>query len=159
MKSEWVRRFIRLASRGEAMFSGTEIALRPRIYSVRNRQIGCEHAFVFDIVELAGWRVAGEIALRIGESAEQFYLGHVGYHVDPPFRGHAYAAEACRLISPLLAAFGLRSAVITTDPTNVPSIKTCLRLGCRLECTVQVPEYIREKLDISAEKRRYIWCP
>ncbi len=159
MKSEWVRNFIRMIKRGEPMFTDAEIALRPRIYSGFSKEIGVEHTFVFDIVERAGGRTAGEIALRIGESAEQFYLGHVGYHVDPPFRGHGYAANACRLCAPLLTAFGMRSAVITTDPDNLPSVRTCQNLGCELESTVRVPWRVRDKLEISEEKHRFVWLP
>jgi len=148
-----------MARRRETMFADGEIALRPREYVGYSRQIGCEHSFVFDMILMENDRVAGEIALRIGESPEQFYLGHIGYHVDPPFRGHGYAAKACRLCAPLLAAFGMRTAVITTDPTNLPSVSTCRKLGCRLECTVRVPPQMRERLDISSVKRRYVWVP
>lgn len=157
MRSEWVKNFVRLQRRGEAMFQDGEIALRPRTYLGYSREIGSDHTFIFDIVERLDWHTAGEIALRVGDSAEQFYLGHIGYHVDPPFRGHGYAEEACRLIAPLMQGFGMRSAVITTDTTNLPSIKTCLKLGCVLECTVEVPQALQYKLEISSEKNRYIW--
>ncbi len=157
MKGEWVRRFIRLGRRGETMLEDECVALRPREYGGRSRVIGSEHTFTFDVVERASGRVAGEISLRVGDSPEQFYLGHVGYHIDPPFRGHGYAARACRLCAPMLAALGMGTAVITTDPGNLPSVKTCRRLGCALECTVPVPGKVRDKLNISLEKRRYIW--
>jgi predicted acetyltransferase len=157
MKNELIREFIRMAKVEEYMFQNDDVALMPREYAGLNRQIGCEHSLIFDIVQRQGAHVAGELALRIGDSPEQFYLGHIGYHVDPPFRGYAYAAQACRLCIPALNAFGMRCAVITTDPTNLPSVKTCLKLGCELECTVSVPEKITDKLEISTVKRRYIW--
>ncbi len=157
MRNDWVHRFVRLGRRNETMFEDGELSLRPREYAGRSRVIGSDHTFIFDIVERSSGRTAGEIALRIGDSAEQFYLGHIGYHIDPPFRGHAYANKACRLCAPLLAAFGMGSVVITTDPDNLPSIRTCQRLGCVLETTVVVPQKVRGKLDISPEKHRYIW--
>jgi RimJ/RimL family protein N-acetyltransferase len=157
MRNDWVRRFVRLGRRGETLFEDEVLSLKPREYFGRSRAIGSDHTFVFDIVERASGCTAGEIALRIGESAEQFYLGHIGYHIDPPFRGHAYASKACLLCAPLLVAFGMGSAVITTDPDNLPSIRTCQRLGCILETTVPVPLKVRGKLDISCEKNRYIW--
>lgn len=157
MKSEWVRRFIRLGRNGEAMLWDNTLALYPYDYSGHNAQIGCEHALSFNIVERASRKSAGKISLRIGDSAEQFYLGHIGYHIDPPFRGHGYAARACGLCASALATFGLRTVVITTDPDNLPSIKTCQKLNCELECTVRVPRAISERLDISSAKRRYIW--
>lgn len=139
------------------MLWGEDIALCPREYYGYSRQIHCEHSLIFDIVQRSDARIVGEIALRVGDSAEQFYLGHIGYHIDPPFRGHAYAAQACKACEPLLAAFGQRSIVITTDPDNAPSVKTCQRLNCELECTVKVPPQVMNKLEISPEKRRYIW--
>jgi predicted acetyltransferase len=112
---------------------------------------------LFRAVANAQGRVAGEVALRIGDSPEQFYLGHIGYHIDPPFRGHGYAARACRLAAPVFGALGYRFAVITTDPDNQPSVKTCLRLCCELESTVRVPPWVKEKLDISDVKHRFLW--
>jgi RimJ/RimL family protein N-acetyltransferase len=47
--------------------------------------------------------------------------------------------------------------VITTDDDNYPSIRTCEKLGCRLEGTVDVPVPIQKEFEISARKRRYIW--
>ena len=157
MKNDVIRAFIRLCRRGEAMLTGEEISLFPREYYGYSRQIHCDHTMIYDIVRRTDAKIAGEIALRIGDSPEQFYLGHIGYHVDPPFRGHAFAAKACVLCAPVLVSLGLRTAVITTDPDNGPSIRTCERLGCELECTVRVPDKVRERLEISPEKRRYIW--
>jgi RimJ/RimL family protein N-acetyltransferase len=47
--------------------------------------------------------------------------------------------------------------VITCDPDNEPSRKTCERLGCYFERIADVPEDIYEKFEISREKCRYIW--
>lgn len=159
MRSEMIRTFIRMGRASEAMFTGDEIALVPCEYEGRNRQIGCECTFKFYLRHKTSGGIAGHISLRVGDSPEQFYLGHIGYHVRPLFRGHGYAADACRLLVPVLAAFGMRSVVITTDPTNIPSIRTCERLHCCLESTVAVPVEVREKVDISSVKRRYIWMP
>ena len=46
---------------------------------------------------------------------------------------------------------------ITTDVDNHPSIKTCERLGCVLESTVDVPGWCRAEFSISHRKRRYIY--
>ena len=76
------------------------------------------------------------------------YLGHIGYHVDPPFRGHGAALRACRLCVSVLADLGMRTFVITTDEDNLPSILTCERLGCTLECSVDVPLWCRQEFSI-----------
>ena len=102
-------------------------------------------------------REAGRISLRMGESECVYYFGHNGYHVDPPYRGHRYAQRAGALLEPMLVAAGKRSVVITTDPDNIPSRKTCEGLGCVLENTVPVPHHIYTRWEISHEKCRYIW--
>ena len=104
----------------------------------------------------AGWPLP-IVDVRIGDSPEQFYLGHIGYHVDEPFRGHGYARRACLLAAPLLRGYDMRTVVITTDPDNWPSVRTCENLGCVLESTVNVPEKMVEKLEISTVKHRFIW--
>lgn len=102
-------------------------------------------------------REAGRISLRLGESPCVYYFGHIGYHVDPPYRGNHYALRACRLLQPLMLEKGKRSVVITADPDNFPSRRTCEKLGCTLERTANVPEEIRSRWEISPVKCRYIW--
>lgn len=103
------------------------------------------------------YREAGRISLRLGESPCVYYFGHIGYHVDPPYRGQHFARRACTLLAPLMRGQGKSSVVITTDPDNIPSRRTCEGLGCVLERTVQVPSSIRDRWDISPVKCRYIW--
>lgn len=102
-------------------------------------------------------REAGRISVRLGESACVYYFGHIGYHVDPPYRGQHFARRACTLLVPLMRRYGKRSVVITTDPDNWASRKTCEGLGCVLERTVTVPEDIRRRWEISRVKCRYLW--
>lgn len=102
-------------------------------------------------------RQAGRISLRLGESPCVYYFGHIGYHVDPPWRGHHYAARACALLEPLIAASGKSSIVITTDPDNMPSRHTCERIGCILESIVPVPPLMQSRWEISPVKCRYVW--
>lgn len=102
-------------------------------------------------------REAGRISLRLGESPCVYYFGHIGYHVDPPYRGKRYARRACALLKPLMLSRGKTSVVITTDTDNIPSRRTCEGLGCVLERIVDVPREIRSRWEISAVKCRYIW--
>ena len=102
-------------------------------------------------------REAGRISLRLGESPCVYYFGHIGYHVDPPYRGHHYAQRACALLAPLMRSRGKTSVVITTDPDNIPSRRTCEGLGCEMERIVNVPREIRSRWEISPVKCRYIW--
>ncbi len=99
---------------------------------------------------------AGYISLRLGESPELYYLGHIGYRVHPEFRGHGYAAQACALLDPFFKTLGLHSVVITTDVQNMPSRKTCEKLGCTLERIAPVPKAYRALCAGSEQKCRYI---
>lgn len=111
---------------------------------------------LFHIVEIASGEIAGELSLRIGEDPSLFYLGHIGYHIDPPYQGQHFAGRACALCVPLLRQLGMRSVVITTDEDNHASIRTCEALGAVFECSVNVPLWCMRKFEISHRKRRYV---
>jgi len=157
MKNEAEKNFIRAGRRREALFYDDVFALIPRQYAHRVSQIDGACSMIFDIVERSSHKIAGEIALRLGEGESLYYLGHIGYHIDPPFRGNHGALRACRMVLPLIRQMGMRSFVITTDEDNMPSIRTCESLGCILESTVDVPMWCRAEFEISARKRRYIY--
>lgn len=157
MKNEAEKTFIRAGRRREALFYDDVFALIPRQYAHRVSQIDGACSMIFDIVERSSRKIAGEIALRLGEGESLYYLGHIGYHIDPPFRGNHGALRACRMVLPLIRQMGMRSFVITTDEDNLPSIRTCESLGCALESTVDVPMWCRAEFEISARKRRYIY--
>lgn len=160
MKTPIERAFIRAGRRGQTLLEDGEVFLRPREYTAHVAQLNGATSMIFDIlVGRPQGQPAGEIALRAGEDAGLFYLGHIGYHVDPPFRGRHAALRACRLCVPVLAELGMRTFVITTDDDNLPSIRTCEMLGCLLESTVNVPLWARQEFSISARKRRYIYLP
>lgn len=157
MKTAVERAFIKAGRRREALYADDCFALVPREYAHRVSQIDGACSMIFDIVDRDTGRTAGEIALRIGEGASLYYLGHIGYHMDPPFQGRHGALRACRMIVPLMREMGMRSFVITTDEDNYPSIRTCELLGCVLESTVDVPNWCRAEFCISHRKRRYIY--
>ena len=52
---------------------------------------------------------------------------------------------------------GKTSVIITCDPDNEASRKTCERLNCLLEGISSVPRDLQEKYDLSSMKCRYIW--
>ena len=99
----------------------------------------------------------GQISYRDGESRCIYYFGHIGYHIDPPYRGNHYARRACLILRKEIIRSGKNSVVITCDPENEPSRKTCVSLGCLWEGITSVPEDIRKRYDISAIKCRYVW--
>ena len=133
------------------------IDLVPILLYLPDEEMGFGDVYDFIIAPHGKRREAGRISLRLGESECVYYFGHIGYHVDPPYRGNHFALRACRLLQPMIEAAGKSSVVITADPDNVPSRRTCEQLGCVLESVVNVPERIQRRWEISAVKCRYIW--
>ena len=136
--------------------SDGEIDLRLSGEDVSSAEYGIVDGYKFYIFRHHGFRKMGYISLRLGESPSLYYLGHIGYRVDPEYRGHHYALKACRCLIPLLRQQGLRSVVITADPDNLPSRRTCEEAGCVLESIVDVPEEYRVLCSGSRQKCRYI---
>lgn len=84
--------------------------------------------------------IAGGMGLRIGNNHDlETYLGHVGYNVYPPARGHHYAERSVRLALKLWRQHKLGRFWITCNPDNWASRRTCERLGCQLAEIVPLP--------------------
>ena len=113
----------------------------------------------FEIRPHGSPREAGAISVRLGEGPCTYYFGHIGYHIDPPWRGQHWARRACRLVAGLLREHGFRTAIITCDPDNYASRRTIEGLDCVLSRTVRVPQDFRDRWngEISAVKCIYIW--
>lgn len=140
-----------------AEYSDGEIDLIPIHITPPNRELGFGHEQVWRITMHNERREIGQISYRDGESRCVYYYGHIGYHIDEEYRGHHYAYQACRLIENEIRNSGKTNVVITCDPDNEPSRKTCLKLECLFERITEVPEDIYRKYDISRTKCRYIW--
>ncbi len=138
-------------------FTNGLIDLRLTGQDVTSDDLGIIDGYLFHIYRHHGLHKMGYISLRLGESPSLYYLGHIGYRIDPSYRGHGYARQACELLRPLMLEHGLRSAVITTDPDNFASRRTCEHLGCVLESVVDVPPAYRVLCSGSQRKCRYIW--
>jgi Acetyltransferase (GNAT) domain len=103
-------------------------------------------------------QIAGGIGLRIGHTPDiELYLGHIGYNVQPFARGNHYAERACRLLCPLALAHGMRPLWITCNPDNIPSRRTCERLGCIAIETLPLPQGHALRLRGDREKIRFRW--
>ena len=84
--------------------------------------------------------VMGRLSLRIGNTEHiEKYAGHIGYSVDPPYRGRRLAARSCLLILPLARAHGINPLWITCNPENAASRRTCEIIGSTLVETVPIP--------------------
>jgi len=96
-------------------------------------------AYHFAICDAKG-TVMGGCDLRVGYNENTYYGGNIGYHVDPPFRGHHYATKACRLLFRLARRHGMPSVWITCDPDNAALRRTCETLGGTLLEVADIPE-------------------
>jgi ribosomal-protein-alanine N-acetyltransferase len=83
----------------------------------------------------------GEINLRIGYTDGLYYGGQIGYGVDEQHCGHGYAEKACRLITPVIRAHGMKKVLITNNHTNIASRRTCEKLGAKFIRTARLPEW------------------
>lgn len=96
-------------------------------------------AYHFAICSPAGERM-GECDLRIGHNDLLYYGGNIGYRVEEPYRGHHYAGKACELLFGLAKKHGLGYVIITCNPDNYASRKTCEYAGGTLLEIVDLPE-------------------
>lgn len=146
-----------LFHRYRAEYTDGVIDLIPLHIGPPDKGLGFGHEQVWRITLHDERAEIGQISYRDGESRCVYYYGHIGYHIDEPYRGNHYAWRACRLIRTEILLSGKTSAVITCDPDNEASRKTCIKLGCLFERTASVPEDIYRKYEINRTKCRYIW--
>jgi len=95
--------------------------------------------------------------LRIGHNDNTYYGGNIGYGVYEEYRGNHYAAKACMLLKDLALEHGFDYLVITCDPGNIASRKTCEYLGSKLDGIFKLPEWTEMYKMGKRMKCRYIW--
>lgn len=96
-------------------------------------------AYYFTIMNHAGEEM-GTCDLRIGHNDLTYFGGNIGYAVHETYRGHHYAGKACRLLFELAKKHDMEYLIITCNPDNIASYKTCEWVGCELVEIVEVPE-------------------
>ena len=96
-------------------------------------------AYCFWICDKEGNRI-GACDLRVGHSEGLYYGGNIGYNLKEEYRGHHYAAKACRLLFDLARKHDLGYVIITCNPENIASRKTCEYLGGKLLEIAELPE-------------------
>ena len=97
-------------------------------------------AYYFSVCLADGTRI-GQCDLRIGHNERLYIGGNIGYGIDETYRGHHYAAKACALLFRQAEKHGLEYVIITCDPENRASSRTCELAGGRLLETADVPEW------------------
>ena len=82
----------------------------------------------------------GVCDLRIGHNEMLYYGGNIGYRIEEEYRGHHYAGKACRLLFELAKKHELGYVIITCDPDNTASRKTCEYAGGTLLEIAELPK-------------------
>ena len=83
--------------------------------------------------------MVGTIDFRDGFDPWLYFGGHIGYRIDPRFRGSHYAYQACMALIPFIQQHHHDTIYITASPENIASRKTIEKLGAFLLDTVDVP--------------------
>lgn len=81
-----------------------------------------------------GGVVVGRASIRhrLNQYLEDFG-GHIGYAVGPNYRGRGYATRILQLSLARLGALGVSRALLTVNPTNLPSIAVIEKCHGQLE--------------------------
>lgn len=95
----------------------------------------------------------GRMTYRPGTIEEHYFDGHIGYHIEPEFRGHHYACQACILLQ---QEMNFHQVILTCDPQNKASLKTIERLGASYIETKTIPSSWR-RLFTPEEKEKMIF--
>lgn len=93
------------------------------------------------IVLIATGEEVGYLNFRLEDTESlRLYGGHIGYGVHEQFRGHHYAAKATKLALQIGRDLGWSDLIITCNPDNIASRRTCEWAGGELLEIVDLPE-------------------
>lgn len=102
--------------------------------------------------------VIGYIDIRLGYTLDVVrYGGHLGYGIEPAWRGHHYAGKACLILKQVAIEHGMDVIWITCNPDNWPSRKTCEWIGATLVEIVDLPPDNDQYKQGDRQKCRYRW--
>lgn len=127
------------------MFINTDFLKNEEIQLVLEKTVdgddkkGWVPAYHFAICDNGGKRL-GICDLRIGHNDKLYYGGNIGYRIEEEYRGHHYAGKACFLLFELARKHDMKYLIITCNPDNYASRKTCEYAGGELLEIVELPE-------------------
>jgi predicted acetyltransferase len=98
-------------------------------------------AYKYQMIWPGTQTVVGVIDLRIGYQESLYYGGNIGYTVYEGYRGQHFAGKACRLLKQVAMAHRMNKLIITCNPENIPSRKTCEYVGAQLIEIVDLPPH------------------
>lgn len=134
-----------------------ELDLMIEVKSPADEEKGYMPAYIYKIILHGTLCKIGRIDLRIGDNENTYYGGHIGYEIHEGFRGHHFAAKACEIIKQVALAHRKYKVIITNNPDNYPSRKTCEIIGAKLLEIVDVPPHNEMYARGEKQKCRYEW--
>jgi len=120
-----------------------------------NLEKGFVPVYLYKIVLHGSADKIGAINIRIGNNTNIYYAGHIGYRIDKNFRGNHYAAKACTIVKKVAVAHKLEKIIITCNPENIASRKTCERIGAILKEIIDLP--VDNYMYINGERQKCIY--
>jgi predicted acetyltransferase len=119
-----------------------EIRLVPKSRDEPAAENGYAPRYGFAIIHIQDNRDIGVVYLAIHpeSSRRQYLTGHLSYGVDRRYKGHYYAAQACKLMEDVALAHGLSRLLIGSGYDNIASRKTILKLGAKPITRNDVPD-------------------
>lgn len=118
---------------------GKEIDLVLKKYCEAIPEKGWVPKLVYNIVLHNTDDIIGECEARIGNTPNLFYNGHIGYAINPEFRGNGYAGKAVKLLLRACRENGLGKVYITNSPYNINSRRVCEKLGAKFLGEFELP--------------------
>lgn len=135
--------------------SDGEIELNQYLTTQDPNPEGWGNTSFYDIIEVKTRRIVGRCDLRVGQSSTLYIGGNIGYSVYIPYRGNRYAAKACELLFDVARQEGMKQLIITCNPDNIASYRTCEICGCTLKEIVDVP--VNHELYLQGDRQKCIF--
>ena len=120
-----------------------------------NEEKGYVPAYKYKITIHNSNDIIGNIDIRIGYNENIYYGCHIGYSIEESHRGNNYASRACKIIKQIATDHGMDSVIITCNPDNFPSIRTCEKAGLKLKEIVDLP--IHNEIYQNGERQKCIY--
>lgn len=137
---------------------GHDIDIKLLSKSDGNIKPGWSPEYKFQIMLHKSDIAIGHINVRFGNNEKILkYIGHIGYGVDEAYRGNKYSVKACELVRRVLREHGVPKVIITCNPDNFASRKTCEAIGANLLEIIDIPKTSDAYSETERSKCRYQW--
>lgn len=96
--------------------------------------------YIFHMKNVLTGERMGSCSLRFGDFLDVIrIIGHIGFRVEPPYRGQRYATRATRLLIPLAWEHGINPLWVTANPENAASRRSIELAGGKFIGEIDTP--------------------